>query len=341
MISERQTKLLKLIVEEYIKTARPVGSKSLCKTLNCSSATVRHEMSSLEELGLLEKTHTSSGRVPSEKGYRYYVDYIMKPKELTGEDMLNLQTVFNNKSLILSDAITRSMEIISDLTNYTSVILGSSSKDNLISKVEVIPTSDTSMVAIVITNKGHVEHRNIIMEEKVSLVEIKQTVDLINKFIVGTPIDEVSFKLEFEVKPRIGESVKQQRAVYDALYNVFNDLSNDATVHINRPSNILKEPEFYNNMDKIQNILGKFEDKEFIRSIQNDVSSDDTDGNDINIYIGSENEFDDDVAVIKTNYNINGEDITIALIGPKRMEYDRVTALLNFLKEHIDNDNGG
>lgn len=333
MINERQTELLKLIVEDYIKTARPVSSKSLCETLNCSSATIRNEMSFLEDMELLEKTHTSSGRVPSEKGYRYYVDNIMKPKELTGEDMLNLQTVFSNKSLILSDAITRSMEIISDLTNYTSIVLGGSSKDNLISKVEVVPTSETNLVAIVVTDRGHVEHRNVTLDEKVSLVEIKQTVDLINKFIVGTPIDEVSMKLEFEVKPRIGESVKQQRAVYDALYNVFNDLSNDATVHVNRPSNILKEPEFYNNMEKIQNILEKFEDKEFVRNIQQDDEAND---GGINIYIGSESEFDDDVAIIKTNYNINGEEGTIALIGPKRMEYDRVTALLNYIKENIE-----
>lgn len=333
MINERQTELLKLIIEEYIKTARPVGSKSLCEILNCSSATVRNEMSFLEELGLLEKTHTSSGRVPSEKGYRYYVDNIMKPKELTGEDILNLQTVFSNKSLILSDAITRSMEIISDLTNYTSIVLGTSSKDNLISKVEVVPVSQTSLVAIVITDKGHVEHKSVTLSEEVSIVEIKQTVDLINKFIVGTPIDEVSMKLEFEVKPHIAESVKQQRVVYDALYNVFNELNNDATVHVNRPSNILKEPEFYNNMDKIQNILEKFEDKEFVRNIKEDNDSDE---GKINIYIGSENEFDEDVTVIKTKYNINGEEGTIALIGPKRMEYDRVTSLLNYIKDNIE-----
>ena len=110
MLTNRQSELLKLIIEEYIKTAKPVSSKSLCDTLNCSSATVRSEMSNLEELGLLEKTHTSSGRVPSEKGYRYYVDYIMQPKELTGEDVLTLQTIFKNKSLNLNDAIVKSME---------------------------------------------------------------------------------------------------------------------------------------------------------------------------------------------------------------------------------------
>src|SRR5574344_2508111 len=128
MITNRQKELLKKIVEEYVKTVKPVGSKSLCEELDCSSATIRSEMASLEDLGYLEKTHISSGRIPSEKGYRYYVDNIMQPKELTGDDMLKLQTIFHNNTLILSDAIAQSMEIIAQLTNYTSFVLGSSSK---------------------------------------------------------------------------------------------------------------------------------------------------------------------------------------------------------------------
>lgn len=332
MINKRQIELLKLIVEEYIKTARPIGSKAICEKLNCSSATIRNEMSFLEELGLLEKTHTSSGRIPSEKGYRYYVDNIMKPKELTGEDVLKLQTVFHNKSLVLNDAVLKSMEIISDLTNYTSIVLGTSSKENCISKVEVVPIDEFNMVTIIITDKGHVEHKNIQIEEKISMKEIKQTVDLINKFIVGTPIDEVSSKLEFEVKPKIADTIKQQKAIYDALYNVFNDISNEANIKVNKPSNILSEPEF-NDADKIRNLLNKFEDKDFISQIK---QNEDEDG--VNIFIGSESEFDDDVSIIKTSYNVNGEEVTIALIGPKRMEYDKVTSLLNYIKNNIEDN---
>lgn len=328
MVSERQKELLKLIVEEYIKTAKPIGSKALCDTLNCSSATVRNEMGILEDLELLEKTHTSSGRIPSEKGYRYYVDNIMKPKELTGEDVLKLQTIFHNKSLMLTDAIVKSMEIISDLTNYTSIILGNSSKDNMISKVEVIPITDNDLVAIVVTDKGHVENRNITIEEKVSVLEIKQTVDLINKFIVGTPIDEVSLKLEMEVKPQIANSVKQQKAIFDALYNVFSEFKEETNMRVNKTSNMLNQPEF-NNVDKMKSILNKFEDKTLIDRIKEE-------DNGIKVYIGSETEFDDDVTIIKTKYSINGEEGTIALIGPKRMEYDRVTTLLNYIKENIE-----
>ena len=327
MINKRQSDILKLIIEEYIKTAKPVSSKSLCDALNCSSATIRSEMNYLESEGLLEKTHISSGRIPSEKGYRYYVDNIMKPKELTGEDVLTLQRIFSNKSLVLSDAIIKSMEIISDLTNYTSVVLGKNSNTNRISKVEVVPINENSLVAIVITDKGHVESKNMSIEEKVSVIEIKQTVDLINKFIVGTPLDEVSMKLELEVKPKISASVKQQRAIFDALYNVFNEFKDENDIKVNRPNNILKQPEF-NDVDKIRTILDKFEDKNMINKIKED-------DNGVNVYIGTENDFDDDMTIIKTKYNINGEEGTIALIGPKRMEYDRVTTLLNYIKDHI------
>ena len=127
MIGSRQQDILRAIVEEYIKTARPVGSQSLCKKFKVSSATVRNDMPLLEEAGYLEKQHISSGRVPSESGYRYYVDKLMEPKKISGEDMLKLQTIFSNNELDLNGAIEKSLEIISDITNYTSVVLGRAS----------------------------------------------------------------------------------------------------------------------------------------------------------------------------------------------------------------------
>lgn len=327
MLTTRQNELLKLIVEDYIKTARPIGSKSLCDAMNCSSATIRSEMAELEEMGLLEKTHTSSGRIPSEKGYRYYVDHIMKPKELTGEDMLKLQTIFKNQSLVLSDAISKSMEIISELTNYTAIVLGTTSKNNRVSKIEVVPIDERKLIAIVVTDQGHVEYRNLNIEEQVSTEEIKQTVEIINRMIIGTPIDEVSSKLEFEVKPVIHQYIKQHEVLYNAFYNAFNSFTSNVDVKLTGTKQLLAEPEF-NDVDKIREILTKFEDKEIIESIKEETSG-------INIYIGSENTFDDDVTIIKTTYELNGERGTIALIGPKRMDYDRVTALFNYLNEHL------
>jgi heat-inducible transcriptional repressor len=328
MISNRQSKLLKLIVDEYIKTARPVGSVNLCEVLDCSSATVRSEMAELEDLGYLEKTHTSSGRVPSEKGYRYYVDNLMSPKEMTGEDMLKLQTIFHNQSLQISDVITKSMELISEITNYTSIVLGSNSKENRLKQIEVIPISETKLITIVITDKGHVEHKQLDMPYQVSLNEVKKTVELINNLLVGTPIDEVSGKLEFEIKPIIGKYVKQHEVLYNAFYKAFNDFTNKNNIHLLGKTNFLKQPEF-NNVDKMRDIISKFEDENIVRYMEEE-------DNGINIYIGKENELDEDMTIIKTKYRSNEEEGTIAIIGPKRMEYEKVVSLLEYIKENIE-----
>ena len=207
MLSQRQNDILKLIVIEYIKLAKPVSSKLICDSLGCSSATVRNEMVVLEEFGLLEKTHTSSGRIPSEKGYRYYVDYLMELKELNGEEVYKLQTIFNNQQLELSDVLAKSLQIVADMTCYTSIVLDSKSHENKLKEIEVVPITEKEIVVLVVTDKGHVEHKNIELLG-VSLDEIKKTVKLINDLIVGTPIDEISSKLEFEIKPELPESLR-------------------------------------------------------------------------------------------------------------------------------------
>ena len=327
MLTDRQNKILKLIVEHYIKLAKPVGSKLISKKLKCSSATIRNEMAALEDKQLLEKTHTSSGRIPSEKGYRYYVDNLMETKKMTGEDMLRLQLVFHNQQLALSDVITKSLQVISDMTNYATVVLGSTSHENLLKKIEVVPIDDVSMIVIIVTDKGHVEHKNIQLKE-VSLEEIKKTVGLINKLIVGTPIDEISTKLEYEIKPIIGKYVKQHEQLYNAFYHVFNDFTNH-DVNVVGKSKFLNQPEF-SNVDKIKNVFNKLEDEDLLQNIEEDSD------NNIKVYIGKESHIDDDVTVIKTKFNAGGEEGTLAIIGPKRMEYDRVVSMLEYMKENIE-----
>jgi heat-inducible transcriptional repressor len=328
MLTERQEKILKLIIEKYIKEPIPVGSKAISKVLKCSSATVRNDMGELENHGLLEKTHTSSGRVPSEAGYRYYVDNLMELKKMNAEDMLKLQIVFKNQQLALSDVITKSLQVISDMTNYTTVVLGSTSHENLLKQIEVIPIDEVSMIVIIVTDKGHVEHKNIKLQE-VSLEDVKKTVGLINNLISGTPIDEVSSKLEFEVKPIIGKYVKQHEQLYNAFYHVFSDFTNQE-VNIMGRSKMLEQPEFSTNIDKIKNVFNKLESPEIINNITED------DDNNIKVYIGDESNIDSDVTVIKTKYKNGSEEGTIAIIGPKRMEYDRVVSMLEYIKENIE-----
>lgn len=328
MLGDRQKNLLKAIVEEYIKTARPVGSKSLCKKFKVSSATIRNDMVLLEDLGYLEKTHISSGRVPSEAGYRYYVDNLMEARKISGEDLLKLQTIFNNQNLTLSDAINKSLEIISDITNYTSVILGSSSKENKLEKVEIVPISDTKIIAIVITNLGHVENKQLDISESIDKQELVKTTELINKMLKGVSLDEIGSKLEFEIKPILPDYVKNYQLLYSTFYEALTDFTDDRNVKFKGRVNMLKQPEF-NTVDDVKNIISKLESDDIVSKIEETKDE-------VKIYIGKESELDENLTVIKTKYNVSGNSGTIAIIGPKRMEYDRVVTMLEYIKDELE-----
>ena len=333
-MNERQSKLLREIVESYIKTAKPIGSKSLCKKLGCSSATIRNEMAHLEELGYIEKNHISSGRIPSEMGYKYYVANLMKPKELSEKDARALQTIFRNQELALSDAIEAVIEIISEMTNYTSVVLGKNSKENSLQQVNIIPLQNNKLVAVVVTNQGVVQNKQFTLPINISVQEVVKTSEIINKMLIGTPIEEVSQRLEFEIKPIIAEKIEAYETIYTIFSKTFNDFASKASesVHMSKKNYLLEEPE-YNDVDEIRKIMTKFEDQNLIDKI------DSTENKDVvNIYIGNENEFDENVTVIKTTYKKNGSEGTIAIIGPKRMEYDRVVGLLSFINKELNEE---
>ena len=329
-MDDRQKSLLKEIVECYIKEVKPIGSKHLCDKFHCSSATIRNEMGVLERLGYIEKNHISSGRVPSEAGYKYYVEHLMEPKELSGEDMLKLQTLFSNKSLTVSDAIEKCLEIISDITNYTSVSLGEYSDENVLRQVNIIPLDETSLVALVCTDKGIVKNKQFSIPDNINMMEVVKISEIINKMLVGTPISMVGERLEYDVKPIISKQVEQYEAVYGIFYDAFHDfISNNENIHVVGKSKMLNQPE-YSDTNEIKRLISKLEDEEQVRKIEKN------DNRDISIYIGSESNFDDNVTVVKTNYSLGGEEGTIAIIGPKRMEYDRVVAVLNILNKWLE-----
>lgn len=334
-MGERQEQLLKIIVETYIKTFKPISSKSLVEIFNCSSATIRNDMATLENLGLLEKEHTSSGRIPSEKGYKYYTNHLMQPKELTGEDVLKLQTILSNNYLVVSDAITKCMEIISDITHYTSVVIGPSNANNTLKQISIIPldedpeTGDRRVVAVLITNKGIVENKQVNISRNINMAELIKTSELINKALIGTPLDKVNERLELEIKPCIKEVVERYEEIFNFFSTAFNDFTmKKSDVIFSGKTNLLDFKE-YSEPDKIKDMISKLEDVDLIKRIE-------TGEDDINIYIGEETEFDPDVTIVKTHYKVGHDEGTLAIIGPKRMEYERVVTLLNFLKNYIE-----
>lgn len=334
-MGDRQEALLREIVEAYIQTFKPVSSKSLVDLFKCSSATIRNDMAMLEDLGYLEKEHTSSGRIPSEKGYRYYVDNLMKPKQLTGEDILKLQTILSNNQLVVSDAIAKCMEIISDITHYTSVVIGPSKSSNTLKQISIIPldedelTGDKRVVAVLVTNKGVVENKQVNISREINLRELIKTSEIINKALVGTPLDKVTERLELEIKPKIKDVIERYDEVCNFFSSAFQDFTmSNSDVVFGGKTNILDFKE-YSEPDKLKDMISKLENVELVKRIE-------TDANDVNVFIGEETEFDPDVTIIKTHYQAGNDEGTLAIIGPKRMEYDKVVTLLNFLKNYIE-----
>jgi heat-inducible transcriptional repressor len=334
-MGERQERLLKEIVETYIATFKPVSSKSLVDKFNCSSATIRNDMAYLEEMNYLEKEHTSSGRIPSEAGYKYYVNNLMQPKEITGEDLLKLQTILNNNNLVVSDAVTKCMEIISDITHYTSVVIGSSNEESTLKQISIIPLDDDEetdghqVLAMLITNKGHVENRRVNVSDNISIKELTTTCEIINRKLVGTPINKISERLELEIKPNIKNTISQYEEVCNFFSMAFHDFAVEKSdVVFGGKTNILDYKE-YDEPNKIKDMISKLENVDLVKKIS-------TTQDGINIYIGEETEFDPDVTIIKTHYKVGDSEATLAIIGPKRMEYDKVVTLLNFLKNYIE-----
>lgn len=331
-MDERKNNLLKVIIETYIKTVKPVGSKALCDLFGCSSATIRNEMAILEEMGYLEKNHISSGRVPSEAGYRYYVKNLMEPEKLTGSEMLQLQKIFANTDILLSDAINKCMDIISDITNYTSVVLGKSGVDNNLLQINIIDLGNNQVVAVVCTDKGNVENKTFNLPDTINVKEVIKTSEIINKMLVGTPINDVGKRLELEVKPVIKNQIRQYETVYNIFYDAFNDfVNNNSNIHVTGKTKIFEQPE-YNDINELKRLANKLEDNNLITKVE-EVSDEDN----IKVYIGDENEFDSNCTIIRKKYHVNGEEGTIAVIGPKRMDYQRIVGLLEYIDDAIDN----
>ena len=192
----------------------------------------------------------------------------------------------------------------------------------------MLSLENNKVLTMLITDKGYVEYKNLYLPNT-DIEEVIKTVNLINKMIAGTPINEISEKLEYDVKPIIAKYVHQHEVLYNAFYDAFTSFTNKANdVYFAGKNNFLKQPEF-NNIEKIKDMLNKFDSPEMISEMEEK-------NNGINIYIGKESELSDDVSIVKTKYQVDGEDGTIAIIGPKRMEYERVVNLLNYIKENIE-----
>lgn len=326
----RKERILKLIIEEFIRTAEPIGSQTLISKFNLdySSATIRNEMAELETLGYLEKTHTSSGRVPSSKGYRYYVDYL-RDKEIDEKTKYQIQTLFTDKNVDINEVIYHGCEIISQMTQLTSIVLGPDSEVERLKKIQLVPLSENSVVAIFITDRGHIEHKTFNIPEEVGLSELETSVNILNDRIVGTPLNQVIEKVS-SIRPILAEKVRNSEILFKLFLEAFLKFTGER-INVFGRSHILEKPEFTSNIERLRKLVNLLE-KDFMWGT---IKSDE----DITIRIGEENLVSelDDLSVITANLKISEDHrSTIALIGPTRMDYHRAVSAIEFLQKELE-----
>jgi heat-inducible transcriptional repressor len=330
MLNRRQ-RLLKLIVEEFINKAEPVGSNTLIEKhdLPYSSATIRAEMAELEAEGYLEKTHTSSGRVPSTEGYRYYVKYLRDVNNVDDEVKDKIHQLFTQRDVAINEIIKHSCEIISQMSNLTTVMLGPDSKEERLSKVQLVSLNEQSAVAVFVTDRGHVEHKIFAIPNGISLSELESAVEIINKRITNTKLSDIIEKIN-AIKPLIAESIKQHELIFKAFLEAFLQFASD-NVSVFGRGNLLDKPEFNTNINRLRKLVNMFENK----SVWKQFGSEDA----ISIQIGNENsdvDFDD-LSVVSANVSLSqNQKGKIALVGPIRMDYSKVVATLKYLQDELD-----
>lgn len=330
MLTIRQTAIFKTIVDEFTRTAEPVGSKSLMAMLDfaCSSATIRNEMVALEEFGLLVKTHTSSGRIPSSKGYRFYVEHLLE-RELDEGVKNSLQLVFNERHYSMDEIVKKSCDILSQMTSLTSVVLGPESKYQTLQHVQLFPISERAAVAVFITDHGHTENKTFHFETDISVEDIKTCCNLLNEKLAGTPISEVVVKLQ-GLQPLLAAHIARHEVLFEAFVNAFVRFASDH-VYCSGQSNMLYQPEFAD-IEKLKQVMKMLEDSALFRRLANHEG-------DVAIEISGDNELlqIDDVAVISSKFKLNDdEEGQLMVVGPTRMQYNRVVALMEYMSKAIE-----
>jgi len=330
MLNHRKIEIFKAIVEEFIATAEPVGSKKLSEKyqLPYSTATIRNEMNDLEQLGLLEKTHTSSGRIPSTMGYRYYVEHIME-KYVDDEFAVAVKSILEGSRLRIEDVVRQSCDILSQMTNMTSIVLGPEANNQRLEHIKLFPVDAQSAVAVFITDSGHTENKVFHFEKKVSVNDIQSCCDILNDRLQGTFIRDVVEKMQ-SIRPIIENSVERHEMLFNAFVNAFIRFASD-NVYFSGQNNILYQPDFAD-IEKLKKLMIMMEDHQVWRDIGEGRGEMMLKTSETSQLVWLEG-----VAVVSSKFKVNQEEEgQLMLVGPSRMEYNRVVSLIDYLAKCIE-----
>ncbi|WP_326716609.1 heat-inducible transcriptional repressor HrcA [Vagococcus jeotgali] len=332
MLSNRQKNIFQLLVQLYADTDSPVGSKTLMNSgIKASSATIRNDLSKLEEYGLIQKMHTSSGRIPSMQGYRYYVDYLMHPQELDSADIQQVRQLFNHNFNETNDIIELAADILSELTGYTAFSLGPEVKDRRLTGFQFVPLNDKQLMTIIIIDKGYIESQVFSIPNHLTLNDLEKVVDIIHERLLGETLLSVYQKLRTEIPLVLQRYFNNSSNILYLFEDVFTRAF-DSQIYVGGGMNLLNSTAVTNTQDfkLVYSLLNDTDQLADLLLLEKDKK--------LSIKIGDElnNQFLQDMSLITNTYDVfeKGKGI-LAVLGPANMPYPKLLGLIDVLADEV------
>ena len=333
-LNERKLKILKAVIQNYLETGEPVGSRTISKytDLNLSSATIRNEMADLEELGYIVQPHTSAGRIPSDKGYRLYVDMLMQDKE---QEVTEIKEQMLEKADKMDQLLKQAARVLANSTNYATMVSAPVSAKNRLKFIQLSQVDEEQLIAVIVLVGNIVKNQILKVDEELDSETLLKLNMLLNTTLNGMAIDQITLGLIAKLKEQAGIHSGVISDVLDAVANVI-QLEQDMEIYPSGATNIFRYPEL-SDKQSAQEIISAFEEKQQLSELVTQTLSSDSKG--IQVYIGNETPVQNmkDCSVVTATYELGeGMQGTIGIIGPKRMDYERVMDTLKTLQTELD-----
>lgn len=335
-LDDRKMKILNAIIQNYLETGEPVGSRTISKytDLNLSSATIRNEMADLEELGYIMQPHTSAGRIPSDKGYRFYVDHLIAEKDKEVSDMKEFVIEHTEK---MEQVLQQVARLLANNTNYATMITSPQCHHNKVKFLQMSHVDESHILVVIVLEGNLVKNKMIEIDEPVDNEQMLKLNILLNTNLTGLSIDQINLGTIAALKEKAGIHSKIISDVMDAVADAISE-DEDLEIYTSGATNILKYPEL-SDSQRASDLLNAFEEKNQLVSLVTENLAEDDAGTGIQVYIGNETPIQTmkDCSVVTATYEL-GEGVkgTIGIIGPKRMDYENVMNNLKMLKNQLD-----
>ncbi len=335
----RKRVILKTIIQNYLETGEPVGSRTIskCSDLKLSSATIRNEMSDLEEMGYIIQPHTSSGRIPSDKGYRLYVDELIKEKD---QEVADMKEMMIQKTDRLEHMLKQVVKVLASNTNYATMITGPTYHQNRLKFIQLSKVSEQQLLAVIVTEGNLMKNQFIELVEPIDDEQLLKLNLLLNTQLNGLAIGEINLEMIQTMKQQAGIHSSVISSVVDAVAEAIQPDEEDRPVYTSGATNIFKYPELADSATASELINALEEKKELVEILkESGIDSEENPGTGIQVYIGDESPIGTlkDCSVVTASYDLgDGLKGTIGILGPKRMDYENVVDNLKTLKVQLD-----